>query len=147
MPLAEASHARYAIADISRERRRRRHGYERARDLPQLLPLWPHEMRDAEREPITRACSRDMRRALRAERQRGLAGHWTYDLARHAQLLRAYRAEVAAYLHRAEPPRGQRSAAAHALSLTGRDESACARYFSRRVPRPIFLARSERARA
>jgi hypothetical protein len=39
-----------------------------------------------------------LRRALRAERQRGLGGHWAYDLARHAQLLRAYRAETAAYL-------------------------------------------------
>jgi hypothetical protein len=41
-----------------------------------------------------------MRRALRVERQRGIAGHWTYDLARHARLLRAYRAETTAYLQR-----------------------------------------------
>jgi hypothetical protein len=41
-----------------------------------------------------------MRRALRIERQRGIAGHWAYDLARHAQLLSAYRAETADYLQR-----------------------------------------------
>jgi hypothetical protein len=35
-----------------------------------------------------------LRRALRAERQRGVAGHWTYNLSRHADLLRAYRAEL-----------------------------------------------------
>jgi hypothetical protein len=39
-----------------------------------------------------------LRRALRAERQRGIGGHWSYDLARHAQLLHAYRAEAKAYL-------------------------------------------------
>ncbi|MEI2384614.1 hypothetical protein [Breoghania sp. JC706] len=34
-------------------------------------------------------------RALRGERRRGLAGHWTYDLNRHIALLQAYRAERA----------------------------------------------------
>lgn len=47
-----------------------------------------------------------MRRALRLERQRGRAGHWAYDLARHAQLLRAYRSEVADYLRRVPAQRG-----------------------------------------
>jgi hypothetical protein len=71
--------------------------YVRKRDLPRLLPLWPHELAattDADRAVLLAR----LRRALRAERQRGLAGHWTYDLARHAQLLRAYRAEEAAHL-------------------------------------------------
>jgi hypothetical protein len=36
-----------------------------------------------------------LRKALRAERRRGLAGHWTYDLARHVELLRVYRLELA----------------------------------------------------
>jgi hypothetical protein len=45
-----------------------------------------------------------MRRALRVERQRGIAGHWTYDLARHARLLRAYRAETTAYLQKLREP-------------------------------------------
>ena len=37
-----------------------------------------------------------LERALRAERRQGLAGHWSYDLARHTRLLWAYRAEAAA---------------------------------------------------
>jgi hypothetical protein len=32
-------------------------------------------------------------RALRAERNRGRAGHWTYDLNRHIALAQAYTAE------------------------------------------------------
>jgi hypothetical protein len=40
-----------------------------------------------------------LRKALRAERRRGLAGHWTYDLARHIELLRLYRAELAILAH------------------------------------------------
>jgi hypothetical protein len=74
-------------------------GYQRARDLPKLLPLWPHEMVVAGAGDHARLLAR-MRRALRIERQRGIAGHWAYDLARHAQLLSAYRAETADYLQR-----------------------------------------------
>ncbi len=74
-------------------------GYQRARDLPKLLPLWPHEIEVASVSEHARLLAR-MRRALRIERQRGIAGHWAYDLARHAQLLRAYRAEAADYLQR-----------------------------------------------
>ena len=74
-------------------------GYERARDLPKLLPLWEWELATPSEAEHARLLAR-LRRALRAERRRGLSGHWTYDLARHAQLLRAYRAEVAACLRR-----------------------------------------------
>jgi len=72
-------------------------GYDRVRDLPRLLPLWDWEIETLNEADHARLLAR-LRRALRAERQRGLGGHWTYDLARHAQLLRAYRAEVVAYL-------------------------------------------------
>lgn len=66
--------------------------YDRERDLPRLIQLWPHEI--ASRDPATLGIIvRRLHAALRAERQRGLAGHWTYDLARHTQLLAAYRAE------------------------------------------------------
>jgi hypothetical protein len=75
------------------------HSYKRARDLPGLLPLWPHEVEAASLGDHARLLAR-MRCALRAERMRGIAGHWTYDLARHARLLRAYRAETANYLQR-----------------------------------------------
>jgi hypothetical protein len=72
----------------------RRSTYDRARDLPRLLPLWPNEV--AIKTPAGHAALiARLRRALRAERQRGIAGHWTYNLARHADLLRAYRAELA----------------------------------------------------
>jgi hypothetical protein len=73
--------------------------YVRARDLPRLLPLWPAELHTATLSEHARLLAR-LRRALRVERQRGLAGHWAYDLARHAQLLRAYRAEAETYLLR-----------------------------------------------
>jgi hypothetical protein len=68
--------------------------YSRSRDLPRLVPLWPREIED-ESEDGRRRLVAKLRRALREERRRGLAGHWAYDLARHAALLRAYRAELA----------------------------------------------------
>jgi hypothetical protein len=61
------------------------------------MPLWDWELVTPSAAEHERLLAR-LRRALRLERQRGLSGHWTYDLARHAQLLRAYRAEVAACL-------------------------------------------------
>jgi len=70
-------------------------GASRSPDLARLLPLWPHEIADTSPDGRARLISR-LERALRAERQRGIAGHWTYDLARHVALLNAYRAEVAA---------------------------------------------------
>ena len=67
--------------------------YDRARDLPRLIPVWAAAL------PVGSTVGHaqileQLRRALRAERNRGKCGHWTYDLARHAALLRAYRAEV-----------------------------------------------------
>jgi len=92
-------------ADSGRSTRRRfqshsdvdSRSYDRARDLPKLLPLWPLEIVTSKTADHAGLLAR-LRKALRAERQRGANGHWTYDLARHAQLLRAYRAEAAAYL-------------------------------------------------
>jgi hypothetical protein len=66
--------------------------------LSRLLALWPHELEDESAEARLRVLDR-LRKALRAERQRGLAGHWTYDLARHIELLRLYRAELAILAH------------------------------------------------
>ena len=63
--------------------------------LAALVGLWPHEAGDG--SPDARRRLRDrLERALRAERQRGLGGHWTYDLGRHAALLALWREEVAA---------------------------------------------------
>ena len=68
--------------------------YDRARDLPALLPIWPDELKELTAEGHHRLIQR-LRRTLREERRRGLAGSWTYDLARHARLYRALQAEVA----------------------------------------------------
>lgn len=62
--------------------------------LGRLLPFWPHELEDESVPARLRIIAR-LRKALRAERRRGLAGHWTYNLARHVELLRLYRAELA----------------------------------------------------
>jgi hypothetical protein len=68
--------------------------YDRATELPRVLALWPQELAD-ESPQGRRLVLCKLRRALRAERRRGIAGHWTYDLARHVELLRVYRLELA----------------------------------------------------
>jgi hypothetical protein len=68
--------------------------YTRARDLPRLIALWPHELEDESLEG-RRLILAKLRRALRAERCRALAGHWSYDLNRHLGLLSAYKGELA----------------------------------------------------
>jgi hypothetical protein len=69
--------------------------YDRALHLPRVLAVGPKEVAD-ESEPGRRAILRRLARALRAERNRGRAGHWTYDLNRHIALAQAYTAERAA---------------------------------------------------
>ncbi len=66
--------------------------YERATHLPRLLPLGPAEIADTSTSARRRIVAR-LARALRAERNRGRAGHWTYDLNRHLALSQAYEAE------------------------------------------------------
>jgi hypothetical protein len=66
--------------------------YDRGRMLPRVLPVGPDELRGAEPE-TTRRIVLKLARALRAERARGRAGHWTYDLNRHMGLLQAMKAE------------------------------------------------------
>ncbi len=75
----------------------RARAYVRARDLPPLLVLWPAELSDASARGHLALLTK-LRRALRRERKAAIAGHWTYDVARHAALGKAYRAEVALYL-------------------------------------------------
>jgi hypothetical protein len=69
--------------------------YLRSRDLPKLTALWPHELDDESQKGMLRVLAK-LRRALRAERSRTLAGHWSYDLNRHLGLLSAYKGELAA---------------------------------------------------
>lgn len=61
-------------------------------DLSGLLPLWPSELADRSLAGQQRIC-RLLDAALRRERQRGIGGHWAYDVARHAALARARRVE------------------------------------------------------
>jgi hypothetical protein len=68
--------------------------YDRRRHLARLIPLLPGELEDA-RPSARRAILARLARALRAERNRGRAGHWTYDLNRHIALKQAYAAERA----------------------------------------------------
>ncbi|HMN37983.1 MAG TPA: hypothetical protein PKD49_09805 [Hyphomicrobium sp.] len=59
----------------------------RRSELQRLLPLWPHELADLSLSGRQRIL-RFLARALREERRRCRAGHWTYDVARHAALAR-----------------------------------------------------------
>jgi hypothetical protein len=73
------------------------HPYCRETDLPKLIGLRPHEFADPSRVDHQKLIAK-LERALRAERRRGRSGCWTYNLARHDQLLVAYRAERRAWL-------------------------------------------------
>lgn len=68
--------------------------YQRELHLPRILPVGPQEISDTS-ESGRRSILRRLARALRAERNRGRAGHWTYDLNRHIALAQAYAAERA----------------------------------------------------
>ena len=66
--------------------------YDRKRDLPGLLHLFPSEIDDLDKLN-TRAILQQIVLALRAERKRGRSGHWRYSLARHIGLMQAFIAE------------------------------------------------------
>ncbi len=63
----------------------------RKRTLRRLTGLEPEEGEAGRKALVAR-----LARALRGERQRGKAGHWSYDLNRHIALSQAYRAECEA---------------------------------------------------
>ena len=69
-------------------------------ELARLMPLWPRDLADLS-IPGRRRIIRLIERALRTERCRGRAGHWAYDLSRHAALHRTWKSESAA-LHELE---------------------------------------------
>jgi hypothetical protein len=69
------------------------HRNDRRTALARALQVWPHELDDTAEARLQ--IVQKLRRTLRAERRRGIAGHWTYDLARHVELLRLYREELA----------------------------------------------------
>lgn len=68
--------------------------YQRERDLPGLLHLWPDEA-ERFRAGDTKWLVSYLEQALAGERRRGLEGRWPYDQARHAGLLRALKYERA----------------------------------------------------
>jgi hypothetical protein len=70
-----------------------RHGatlFDRALYLPRVLPGFQED--DLAPQARRRTLAR-LARALRMERQRGRAGHWSYDLNRHIALAQAYESE------------------------------------------------------
>lgn len=94
---------RQAVAVVLMRRRVRRSlasaiaagaaAYDRDRHLARLIPVTPEMIADA--GPETRhAILVKLQRALRAERNRGKSGHWSYDLNRHIALKQAYDAEL-----------------------------------------------------
>lgn len=92
----------------------RNSAYDRARDLPRLLPVWPGDLADISPAGLQRSLER-VTAALRRERQRGLARHWSYDLSRHRALAIAAQ-EERALLQRTlarNPRNGPRLAAGH----------------------------------
>jgi len=76
--------------------------YLRERDLPRLIAVWPGEVADQSRTG-TIFLIRKLKNALRSERQRGRAGHWSYDLGRHLGLAKALKMELSAYTGNQEP--------------------------------------------
>ena len=66
--------------------------FDRRLYLPRILPVGPEDIDDPGEGAARRIVLR-LAAALRSERARGRAGHWTYDLNRHIALIRAYKAE------------------------------------------------------
>lgn len=66
--------------------------YDRRRDLPGLIRVMPNSGDSETTADIEEIVAR-LERALRAERSRARAGHWTYDLNRHIALHQAQLAE------------------------------------------------------
>ena len=66
-------------------------GWDRSR-LPRLIPVGPDDLADTSRAGRL-AVLRRILGALRGERMRGRAGHWSYSLDRHLGLVQALEAE------------------------------------------------------
>lgn len=90
--------------------------YDRARHLPGLARATPQEIASGE-PAVGRNILGRLMRALRAERRRGRAGHWSYDLNRHIALMQAITAERARL--GGSPDRGKENGIAPASAATG----------------------------
>jgi Family of unknown function (DUF6477) len=74
--------------------------YDRARDLPRLLPLWPEQIADKTLTGTAQIVSM-LDRACNREAQRGRSNDWTYSPARHRQMMAALKHERSALAQRA----------------------------------------------
>lgn len=111
--------------------------YERGRDLPRLLSLWPHEIEDGAAAARLTVLDK-LRRALRAEKRRADAGHWGYDLNHHLALFCAYKSELAALAECGASSSGRTGA-------QGRQDGAVRpRATCKRVERAAFSVRGKR---
>ncbi|WP_246657584.1 DUF6477 family protein [Cohaesibacter sp. CAU 1516] len=78
-----------------------RHGekiYDRRRDLPGLLHLFPADIDRLDRVS-SKAVLQKLTLLVKGERARGRTGHWRYSLARHIGLSQALRAEKLRLMH------------------------------------------------
>ena len=100
---------------------RKGRAFDREAELPKLIGLWPAELRDTSLAATEKIVSL-LKKAIRAERRRGQAGHWTYDLTRHLALLDALKVEegrLGELSRRERADRFRRDLAARGLSAGG----------------------------
>jgi hypothetical protein len=90
--LLDISRAPIAASHAMRDALAGNEPYDRQRHLPRILPVGPNELADESDAGRRRILAR-LTKALRGERSRGRAGHWTYDLNRHIALAQAFNAE------------------------------------------------------
>lgn len=113
--------------------------YRRERDLPGLFGVsWPRTLDAKWFDPTRKGTLKVLallRRALRGERRRGLADHWSYDLGRHVGLLSAFKAELARYKQlKAADERAAQMRAGNARAFAELNE--CVARFSVQPARP-----------
>ena len=66
--------------------------YDRQKDLPRLIPLWPDQVKDDTLGGIKKIIKKiDI--ALQSERRKAKTNHWSYNLTKHIGLLIAFKAE------------------------------------------------------
>lgn len=94
--------------------------FDRGRMLPRLLPVGPETVADTSAAGRLRVL-RLLARALRGERRRGRAGHWSYSLDRHLGLAQAWRAERAALAALGIAPIANRAETGRAVTGAGAD--------------------------
>lgn len=87
-----ASHAASLVWRQTDKQRRADRAYQRALDLPRLLPLMPGELADYSAAGTSKILAH-IRKALRQERRRARQTHWAYNLQLHLGLLAAEQQE------------------------------------------------------